>query len=51
MFRGALFYVYFIVLLVVPRISKPTKGGRAFSYLAPELWNSLPGSVQGSVQT
>ncbi len=29
-------------LLVVPRIEKSTKGGRAFSYLAPKLWNSLP---------
>ena len=35
-------------LLVVPRISKSTKGGRAFSYLAPKLWNSLPDSVRGS---
>ncbi|XP_047668210.1 uncharacterized protein LOC125141028, partial [Tachysurus fulvidraco] len=35
-------------LLVVPRISKSTKGGRAFSYLAPKLWNSLPVSVRGS---
>ncbi len=33
-------------LLVVPRIAKSTKGGRAFSYLAPKLWNSLP--VRGS---
>ncbi len=29
-------------LFVVPRIEKSTKGGRAFSYLAPKLWNSLP---------
>ncbi|KAI5085960.1 hypothetical protein C0J45_3262, partial [Silurus meridionalis] len=35
-------------LLVVPRIAKSTKGGRAFSHLAPNLWNSLPDSVQGS---
>ncbi len=35
-------------LLVVPRIAKSTKGGRAFSYLAPKLWNSLPGNVWGS---
>ncbi|KAI5608133.1 hypothetical protein C0J50_9626, partial [Silurus asotus] len=28
-------------LLVVPRIAKSTKGGRAFSHLAPKLWNSL----------
>ncbi len=35
-------------LLVVPRIAKSTKGGIAFSYLAPKLWNSLPDNVQGS---
>ncbi|KAI5620946.1 hypothetical protein C0J50_19549, partial [Silurus asotus] len=35
-------------LLVVPRIAKSTKGGRAFSHLAPKLWNSLPDSVRGS---
>ncbi|KAI5627954.1 hypothetical protein C0J50_3220, partial [Silurus asotus] len=35
-------------LLVVPRIAKSTKGGRAFSHLAPKLWNSLPDSVHGS---
>ncbi len=35
-------------LLVVPRIAKSTKGGRAFSYLAPKLWNSLPYNVRGS---
>ncbi len=34
-------------LLVVPRIAKSTKG-RAFSYLAPKLWNSLPDNVRGS---
>ncbi len=34
--------------LVVPRIAKSTKGGRAFSYLAPKLWNSLPDNVRGS---
>ncbi len=34
-------------LLVVPRIAKSTKGGRAFSYLAPKLWNSLPDNVRG----
>ncbi|KAI5626003.1 hypothetical protein C0J50_14450, partial [Silurus asotus] len=28
-------------LLVVRRITKSTKGGRAFSHLAPKLWNSL----------
>ncbi len=35
-------------LLVVPRIAKSTKGGRAFSYLAPKLWNSLLDNVRGS---
>jgi len=35
-------------LLVVPRISESTKGGRVFSHLAPKLWNSLPDDVQGS---
>ncbi len=35
-------------LLVVPRISKSTKGGRTFSYLPPKLWNSLPDNVRGS---
>ncbi len=34
-------------ILVVPRIAKSTKGGRTFSYLAPELWNSLPDNVWG----
>ncbi|KAK3532718.1 hypothetical protein QTP86_028089 [Hemibagrus guttatus] len=37
-----------LIILVVPRISQSTKGGRAFSYLAPKLWNSLPDSVRGS---
>ncbi len=35
-------------LLVVPRIAKSTKEGRAFSYLAPKLCNSLPDNVRGS---
>ncbi len=35
-------------LLVVPRIAKSTKGGRAFSYLAPKLLNNLPDNVRGS---
>jgi len=35
-------------LLVVPRIAKSSKGGRAFSHLAPKLWNSLPDNVRGS---
>ena len=35
-------------LLVIPRISRSTKGGRAFSHLAPKLWNSLPDIVRGS---
>ncbi len=34
--------------LVVPRIAKSIKGGRAFSYLAPKLWNSLPDNVRSS---
>src|SRR4029434_8829313 len=33
-------------LLVIPRISKPTVGGRAFSYRAPLLWNNLPASIR-----
>ena len=33
-------------LLVVPRISKTTVGGRAFSYRAPFLWNNLPASIR-----
>ncbi len=35
-------------LLAVPRIAKSTKGGRAFSYLAPKLWSSLPDSFWAS---
>jgi len=35
-------------LLVIPRISQSTKGGRAFSHFAPKLWNSLPDIVWGS---
>ncbi len=35
-------------LLVVPRIAKSTKGGRAFSHLALKLWNILPDNVWGS---
>jgi hypothetical protein len=33
-------------LLIVPRISKQTAGGRAFSYSAPFLWNGLPTHVR-----
>ena len=33
-------------LLIVPRISKQTAGGRAFSYRAPFLWNGLPTHVR-----
>ncbi|KAJ0008550.1 hypothetical protein NQD34_015965 [Periophthalmus magnuspinnatus] len=33
-------------LLVVPRVSKSTVGGRAFSYQAPVLWNQLPADVK-----
>src|SRR4029434_2402386 len=32
-------------LLVIPRISKSTIGGRAFSYRVPLLWNNLPASI------
>ncbi len=35
-------------LLVVLRIAKSTKGGRAFSHLAPKFWNSLPDNIRGS---
>ncbi len=34
-------------LLEVLRIETSTKGGRTFSHLAPELWNSLPDDVRG----
>ncbi len=34
-------------LWVVPRILKSNKGGRAFSHLAPKLWESLPYNVRG----
>ncbi|XP_060758375.1 uncharacterized protein LOC132869034, partial [Neoarius graeffei] len=34
--------------LLVPRIVKATSGGRAFSYKAPLLWNSLPSNVRES---
>ena len=33
-------------LLNVPRISKKTAGGRAFSYRAQFLWNGLPSHVR-----
>ena len=33
-------------LLIVPRISKQTSGGRTFSYRAPFLWNGLPTHVR-----
>ncbi|CDQ84135.1 unnamed protein product [Oncorhynchus mykiss] len=33
-------------LLIVPRISKQTAGGRAFSYRAPFLWSGLPTHVR-----
>ncbi len=32
--------------LIIPRISKPTAGGRSFFYLAPKLWNNLPNTVR-----
>ncbi len=34
--------------LLVVHIAKSTKGGRAFSHLAPKLWNSLPDNIWGS---
>ena len=33
-------------ILTVPRISKHSAGGRAFSYRAPFLWNGLPTHVR-----
>ena len=33
-------------LLIVPRISKQTAGGRAFSYRAPFSWDGLPTHVR-----
>ena len=33
-------------LLIVPRISKQTAGGKAFSYRAQFLWNGLPTHVR-----
>ncbi len=33
-------------LLIIPRISKSTAGGRSFFYLAPKLWNNLPNTVR-----
>ena len=35
-------------LLIVPRVSKCTVGGRAFSYWAPLLWNDLPIEIRGA---
>ncbi|XP_030638841.1 uncharacterized protein LOC115819469 [Chanos chanos] len=35
--------------LLVPRVVTATAGGRAFSYRAPQLWNSLPINVRDSV--
>jgi hypothetical protein len=37
--------------LIVPRISKQTAGGRAFSYGAPFLWNGLPTHVRDADST
>ena len=34
--------------LIIPRINKKTSGGRAFSYRAPLLWNSLPPDVRSA---
>jgi len=36
-------------LLIIPRLSKVSKSGRSFSYLAPRLWNDLPTDVRESV--
>ena len=33
-------------LLIIPRISKSTIGGRAFCYPVPLLWKNLPASVR-----
>ncbi len=38
-----------LIVDLLPRIAKSTKGGRTFSHLAPKLWNSLPDNVR--VQT
>ena len=38
-------------LLIVPRISKQTAGGRAFSYRAQFLWNGLPIHVRATFQS
>ena len=35
-------------LLLIPRISRITMGGRAFSYRAPILWNNLPRHLRAS---
>nr|XP_055049551.1 uncharacterized protein LOC129435072 [Misgurnus anguillicaudatus] len=35
-------------LLIIPRLSKVSKSGRSFSYLAPKLWNDLPTDVRES---
>ena len=34
------------VLLVVPKVRTKQYGERAFSYVAPKLWNELPNSIQ-----
>ncbi|KAI5622660.1 hypothetical protein C0J50_17777, partial [Silurus asotus] len=39
---------YKLLLLTNKALTKSTKGGRAFSHLAPNLWNSLPDGVRGS---
>ena len=35
-------------LLTIPRVNKPTVGGRAFSHRAPVLWKSLPPSIRNA---
>lgn len=38
-------------LLVIPSINKKSAGGRAFSYRAPFLWNSLPHDIRNATST
>ena len=35
-------------LLIVPKTSTTTYGDRAFSIVAPKLWNNLPDSIKFS---
>lgn len=36
------------VTLVVPSVRLTTMGGRAFSYTAPKIWNTLPQDIRNS---